>query len=424
MKGFQMRITRILAIVLSFLMLAAVFASCDNSGNKNEESSSTPSTNTETGTDSGNSSSTEEDNRFDYFGADLSQYITVDESLYKNTTTKISSDYRVDDKLIDVYINSLRYQKREKLNNGALVTDKAIKLGDSAFIYYKGMVDGKEFSGGSNWDESKPHELGIGSSSFIPGFEDGLIGVIPANTSREKPFELKVTFPEGYQSPDLAGKDAVFLVYVAYTVEYQLPEYNESFITDVLKFDAKGDDIIAEHRQYIKDLISPEVEAYARQQVTNNLWSQLLEKAVVIKYPDGEVDYYYDSYIKQYKSEMEYFTKYYGYSFKDLNDFVIKYLGLEEGADWEEETRASAEIDTKQNMIFHAIAQKEGIVVTSADYQKTVQTYIDFYKNQYQITYTVSDIEKMIGARMIKEYAIFEKVNNFLFDNCTIEYKD
>jgi FKBP-type peptidyl-prolyl cis-trans isomerase (trigger factor) len=121
---------------------------------------------------------------------------------------------------------------------------------------------------------------------------------------------------------------------------------------------------------------------------------------------------------------MEYFTKYYGYKFASLDDFVIKYLGLAEGTDWKAETRVTAELDTKQNLIFHAIAQKEGMVITSADYQKTIQTYIDFYKQQYNVTYTASDIESMLGARMIKEYAIFEKVNNFLFDNCTIEYKD
>ncbi len=402
---------------MSLLTFVAIFASCDKTeGNGDADAQNPPTSN--------NSNSTTDENRFDYFGANLSEYITVDEYLYKNTTTKVSSDYRVDDKLINTYIDSLRYAKRDKLNSGAQVTDQAVKYGDSAFIYYKGMVDGKEFSGGSNWNDSSPYELGIGSGNFIPGFEDGLIGVIPANTSKEKPLELKVTFPEGYQSTDLAGKEAVFLIYMPYIVQYSLPEYNESFITDVLKFEVKGDDAIAEHKQYVKDLLTPEAEYYTKQQAINNLWSDLLEKAAVIKYPEGEVDHYYNSYIKQYETEMEYFTKYYGYTFKNLDEFVIKYLGLEEGADWKAETKITAELDTKQNMIFHAIAQKEKIVVTSADYQNTIQTYINYYKNQYNTTYTAQDIEKMLGARLIKEYAIFEKVNNFLYDNCTVTYED
>lgn len=420
MKGYQMKLTKLLAIILSFLMLASIFVSCDSSNAAEETTAKNPTPEVETG----NNSTTENEKRFDYFGAKLSDYITVDESLYKNTTTTISSDYRVDDRLIDVYIDSLRYQKRAKLNDGASVKDQPVKFGDSVFIYYKGMVDGKEFEGGSNWDDTKPFELGIGSSSFFPGFEDGLIGVIPQSTSRETPFELKVTFPEGYRSTDLAGKDAIFLIYMPYAVQYSIPEYNEDFIKNTLNFEVKGDDAVAEHRQYIKDLITPEVEGYAKQQTVNNLWEELLEKAEVIKYPEGEVDYYYNSYLKQYESEMEYFTKYYGYKFASLDDFVIKYLGLAEGTDWKAETRVTAELDTKQNLIFHAIAQKEGMVITSADYQKTIQTYIDFYKQQYNVTYTASDIESMLGARMIKEYAIFEKVNNFLFDNCTIEYKD
>lgn len=419
MKGSKMKLTKLLAIILSFLMFAAILVSCDISNGAEETT-----TGTQNPSNENSNNSTAEDNRFDYFGAKLTDYIKVDESLYKNTTTKISSDYRVDDRLIDVYIDSLRYQKRSQLNDGAQVTNQAVKFGDSAFIYYKGMVDGVEFQGGSNWDNSSPYELGIGSSSFIPGFEDGLIGVIPENTSRETPFELKVTFPESYQSTDLAGKDAVFLIYMPYLVQYSLPEYNEDFIKNSLEFEVKGDDAVAEHRQYVKDLITPEAEYYAKQQVINNLWSALLEKAEVIKYPEGEVDHYYNSYIKQYETEMEYFTKYYGYTFKNLDEFVIKYLGLEEGADWKAETKITAELDTKQNMIFHLIAQKEGMVVTSADYQNTIQTYIDFYKQQYSQTYTASDIESMLGSRMIKEYAIFEKVNNFLFDNCTITYED
>ena len=419
MKGIQMKITKILAIVLSLLMLAAAFASCDTTGGNEEESTAAGNNVNQSG-----NNTVDNDNRFDYFGANLDEYIKVDEKLYKNTTTQISSDYRVDDKLIDIYINSLRYEKRAKLNGDTQVTDKAVQFGDSAFIYYKGMIDGVEFSGGSNWNDSKPYELGIGSSSFIAGFEDGLIGVIPAETSRENPYELHVTFPEGYQSTDLAGKDAIFLIYMPYSVQYSLPEYNESFIKDTLKFEAKGDDVIAEHRQYVKDLITPEAEYYAKQQTVSNIWEELLEKAEVIKYPDGEIEHYYNSYIKQYETEMEYFTKYYGYTFKDLDDFVIKYLGLAEGTDWKEETRVTSELDTKQNLIFHAIAQKEGIVVTSADYQNTIQTYINYYKDQYGVTYTASEIESTLGARLIKEYAIFEKVNNFIYDNCTITYDD
>ena len=85
--------------------------------------------------------------------------------------------------MLRTYIDSLRYKYRTK--------------------------DGTAFEGGSNWDDKVPLELGIGSGSFIPGFEDGLIGVIPSNTSKENPFELHVTFPEGYKSADLAGKAVV-----------------------------------------------------------------------------------------------------------------------------------------------------------------------------------------------------------------------
>ena len=112
-----------------------------------------------------------------------------------------------------------------------------------------------------------------------------------------------------------------------------------------------------------------------------------------------------------------------GQSFQSLDEFVAAYLGLADGEDWKKITTENAEIDVTQNLLFHYIAQMEGLIITDADYQASVQYYIDYYKAQGQ-TLTAADVESYFGSRMIKEQALFDKVNTFLVDKCTVTYDE
>ena len=76
-----------------------------------------------------------------------------------------------------------------------------------------------------------------------------------------------------------------------------------------------------------------------------------------------------------------------------------------------------------QNLIFHGIAQQEGIVITQTDYQNSLNYYVDYYKSNGQ-NYTAAQIEEMVGARLIKEYALFDKVQNLLVDSCNVTYEE
>lgn len=397
-----MKFTKLLAIILAALTCISVFAACDSKGGSEEETTSKK----------------EEVERFDYFSADMSEYVTVGDTLYKGTSVTVDSEFLVDDAAVDKYIQSAIYKYRKVQNNAAEVTDKPIKFGDTAFIYYRGELNGKEFSGGSNFDSAKPYELGIGSGNFIAGFEDGLIGVVPSETSKEKPYALELTFPEDYGKADLAGKDVIFYVWVVYAVEYALPELTNEFVTKTLKFSTEEEDAAAAYRQYIKEGL----EQYRDSAVKHEIWEDLLETATVIKYPQSELDYFYNSYIDQY----EYYKTYYesrGYTFASFDDFVIRYLGLEKGADWKAETEKNCKRDVLQNLLSHAIAQQEGIKVTDEDYQAAVDYYMDYYKN-YGQTVTEEELINTVGERLINEYALFEKVNKFLVDNCTVSYED
>lgn len=412
-----MRIIRILALIMALLVCISAFASC----NGKDEETTTAEQSSESETPSESETGTPAVERFDYFNTDLSEYAYIDKNLYSNLAVELSSDYVIDEKDVQTYIDARRLENKTAVNGDTQVTDQPIQKGDAAFIYYKGFLDGEEFEGGSNWDDEKPFELVIGSGSFIPGFEDGLIGLIPANTSRETPFSLDVTFPENYYE-NLAGKAVVFHVYVAYSVQYQLPDYNEAFITETLEYTPSGSNIKEEFEEHILTQLKAEMKSYEKSEILNQIWEQILAETQILVYPEEEIEYYYNSYLSQYEYYMNYYS-YLGYNFKTLDEFVVAYLGLEEGADWKAETRESCKIDVAQNLAFHYIAQKESITVTDADYQTSVQYYVDFYTAQ-GYTYTAEEVENGLGSDYIKQHALFEKVNTLLATNCSISYAD
>ena len=186
-------LTKALILMLTLTLALAAFASCDTGS-------------AETESESGDG----ELKNFDYLSADLDEYITLPDYDYLKNTVTLGSEYVVTDEMIDEYMADFLFDKKTKTNGDTQVTDQPIKLGDSAFIYYTGYLNGVAFNGGSNASDAKPYELSIGSGSFIPGFEEGLIGIVPSSTSKDAPYDLHVTFPENYNQKDLAGKAVIF----------------------------------------------------------------------------------------------------------------------------------------------------------------------------------------------------------------------
>ena len=121
--------------------------------------------------------------RYDYFEADVKADVMVEQSVYANMQLTLPAELQITHEDVMEYIDYILFQYRTADNGTTQVTDQPMKLGDTAYVYYKGMMDGEEFEGGSNWDDASPYALGLGSGSFIPGFEEGLVGVIPANSS-------------------------------------------------------------------------------------------------------------------------------------------------------------------------------------------------------------------------------------------------
>ena len=133
-------------------------------------------------------------------------------------------EYNVSDKDIEHELGHMQEHNARLIS----IEDRPVETGDIATIDFEGFVDGKAFEGG----KAEGHELEIGSNTFIPGFEDQVIGM---NIDEEK--EIKVKFPDEYFSKDLAGKEAMFKVKVHEIKKKELPELDDEFAKDVSEFD-------------------------------------------------------------------------------------------------------------------------------------------------------------------------------------------
>ena len=411
-----------LILALAGLASLLLLASCNKGGDTTDTTSSDTAKETEAVTAIP---------RYDYMDAEVAPDVEIDRADYAGITLTIPNSYKIEDDDVQSYILSgIRFSYRTAVNGTAMVKDQALKLGDDAYIYYKGFVDGKEFEGGSNWDDQSAYKLGLGSGSFIPGFEDSLVGLVPNQTSKTSPAEIHVTFPEDY-SAELAGKEAVFHVVIEYAVQYTLPEYNREFVETTLKYEAQKDfyasdaALLAEFEEYVYNyLVSQNAQSLENAKI-DALWNHLTEKATCKNLVADEVAYYFNA----YKSEAEYYFDYYtsmnNAEFKalypDLGSFAVVYFGLEKGASWEAELTKMAELMVQRDMITHAIGELEGLeTVTEEEFKAQVKYWVDYYYGYM----TEAEVVQNMGEVFLKEAAFAEKLDNWLMEQVTFTYED
>lgn len=176
---------------------------------------------------------------------------------YKGLTVdKVSVEVTEEDVLAEID------KERERNARTVDVTDRAVQHKDMVTLDFEGFVDGVAFEGGKGTD----YPLTIGSGSFIPGFEEQLIGA-----EIDKEVDVNVTFPEAYQAEELAGKPAVFKCTVHSIKVKELPELDDEFASDVSEFET-----LDEYKANIQKKLTEKKEAEAKEQKEN----QAIEKAV------------------------------------------------------------------------------------------------------------------------------------------------
>ncbi len=246
-------------------------------------------------------------------------------------------------------------ERMRKRNARIETVERAIAGGDTAVIDFEGFMDGVPFEGG----KGEGHSLEIGSQSFIPGFEEQLVGVKAGES-----VDVHVTFPTEYHAEELAGKPAVFKVFVHEVKESILPDADDEFAKDVSEFDT-----MAELRADIEKRIRESREASVKQSFENAVMDRLAEKV------EGEIpDAMIDSQVESQLENMAYRLQSQGL---DL-DTYMKLTGMSLDA-MRLDLRPRAETQVKIMLALEKIAELEGVTVSEeeleAEYNKFAEQY-------------------------------------------------
>jgi trigger factor len=217
------------------------------------------------------------------------------------------------------------------------VDDRAVQNGDIAVLDFEGFVDGEAFAGG----KGEGYELEIGSNTFIPGFEDQVIGA-----AIDQPIEVKVTFPEEYHSEELAGKDAVFKVVVHAIKMRELPELDDDFASEVSEFET-----LEEFKKSIRERLEQNAENRAKGETENAIVDKAIENAT-FEVPDAMVEAQIDNIVRDFNQRLS-------YQGLDIKTY-LQYTGMAMDA-FRAQFREQAVKQVNASLVLEAIMLKEGI---------------------------------------------------------------
>lgn len=279
------------------------------------------------------------------------------------------------------------------------VTNRAVKDGDTVNIDYVGKKDGVAFEGGT----AEGSDLEIGSDSFIDGFEDGLIGCEVGES-----VTLDLTFPEDYQSEDLAGADVTFDVTINSISEKKVPKLTDSVIADNTDYDT-----VAAYKESVREDLVAQNESNAEQEVRNTVFSKVVESCEVTGYDEAEVKKLVDDEFESFKETAASYEDY-GYTYEE----VLAANGYETEEQLKEGITEYIKNYLNQKMIIYCIAAKENITVTGEETDKLVQEYMDAYSIQ-----TKEEVYDYLGEDYFEVSILSEKVIDFILENA-VEVED
>ncbi|MBQ3046603.1 MAG: trigger factor [Clostridia bacterium] len=288
--------------------------------------------------------------------------------------------------------------KRLQERNSRLVdvTDRAVEDGDTVTIDYSGSVDGVKFDGGT----AEKQTLVIGSKSFIPGFEDQVIGM---KIGEDR--DINVKFPEEYHAENLKGKDAVFAIKLHEIKKKELPELTDDFIKEAI-----GSESVEAYKTETRERLTKQNNDRAERELEDAIVKKITETSDV-EIPDALIENQIDRMVQ----DMEYRMSYQGLK---LNDY-LKYMGktMEEFRKGYEEQATEL---VKSQLVIEAIIEREEITATDEDVEKRVE---EMAKAQGK---PAPDVKKNMQARQldyIKNEIVIKKFFEYLKSANTITDK-
>ena len=255
------------------------------------------------------------------------------------------------------------------------VKDGEAADGDTVNINYEGFRDGVAFEGG----KAENYNLTLGSHSFIPGFEEGLVGV---KAGEDK--ELNLTFPEDYYHEDLRGASVVFKVHVNEVKHEVLPALDDDFAKDV---NAPGVENVEDLKKLVKDRLASSKKSKAEDEAEEKLIDQLIA-AEKVDLPEVMID----NEVEDMVSNRENYFKQQGLTL----DMYLKYTGSDLDA-FKKSLRPDAERTVRMRLALEKIAELEKLEPTDEDYEKEYKNIADAYQMD------IDTVKKLVDKSYITE---------------------
>ena len=281
--------------------------------------------------------------------------------------------------------------KRMQDRNGRLLTrEGAAENGDTVDIDFEGFVDGKAFEGG----KAEHYSLVLGSGSFIPGFEDQVVG-----HSAGEEFDVNVKFPEEYGAAELAGKDATFKIKLHEVKYKELPALDDDFAKDVSEYDT-----LDELKESIRNNIKTNLDKQAEQKVENDLMDQVIAN-MKADIPDAMVD----SRIDELVQDFEYRISQQGLKLADY----LKYMGMNI-EQFRAQFKEQADKQVKMRLAMEAIVAKEGITASDEEFEEEVKRIADAYKME------ADKVKSIVDAAAVKADLAINKAIDFVKEKANV----
>lgn len=315
---------------------------------------------------------------------DIDKYITIGQ--YKGLSLEKVVETITDAEVEGSISQDLAMTKEE-------VKDGVVEEGDTVVVNYVGTENGKEFNGGS----AENQEITIGSGGYIPGFEDGILGMKKGETK-----DVPLTFPEDYIEPSMAGKDVVFKI----TLQSfkRAPELNDDWVAKNTDFKT-----VEEYKEDKKKLLQKSAEQMAESILYQNAWNQVYEASEVKEYPEKDVEEAYAEFETQIKS----YAKQGG---MELEDYLESQQVSKEA--FETQCQEYAEARVKQNLILQGIMDAEGMTLED---KESLAVQDELIQN-----YGVKDLAALVdtyGQASVDTTIGLIRVERFIAENANIEEK-
>ena len=285
----------------------------------------------------------------------------------------------------DAEIEQVRARNSRQID----VTDRAAQNGDLTVIDFEGFVDGVAFEGG----KGERHQLTLGSGSFIPGFEDQIVG-----KSIGEEFDVNVTFPTEYHAENLAGKDATFKCKLHEIKFNELPELDDEFAKDVSEFDT-----FAEYKADVKAKIQERYNKAADGEIEDQLITALIEK-LDAEIPQPMFDAEAENFVRDFDGRLR-------MQGLDLKTY-FQYTGLTLDA-LREQMAPQAERQVKTRLALEKIVELEKIVPTedeiNEEFDRMAKAYnmeIDKIKEMIDVKMVTADVSVKKAVDLVKEKAV------------------